>query len=164
MRSPQARSSEPEDDAAEETETEEDEDEDEDDKSDADYVEDAADACGNLPDRARASKPVPMEYKRKAVAYWLSGKKKRLSAVTVGRKYHYAKSGKMLHTWMKQLEAAAGTQDKVLLNDAIKASVLATFEEAVKKRWEHHHQLIDFSWLIEWLGVGRWVVFVLRMY
>ncbi|CAK9825615.1 hypothetical protein ANTRET_LOCUS3585 [Anthophora retusa] len=56
---------------------------------------------------------IPFEYKRKAVAYWNSGKSKRLKLDTVRSKFRHVKSERMLRKWALQVEQGGTKKEKI---------------------------------------------------
>ena len=99
--------------------------------SDEDYVEEDISAS---PSKGRAA--VDLQYKRRAVDYWRSGKTKRMSLASVHRMFHHVVREDTLYQWEKQLLHGAGSRlDKLR---AIADKTLASFQEARAKGYAYH--------------------------
>ena len=77
---------------------------------------------------------VDFEYKKQAVQYWQSGKRKPLSLTSVQWKYRKVISGRQLRRWKLQIEA--GGDRKTILH-GITTYVLQKVNEAIESHRTH---------------------------
>ncbi|KAF4524903.1 hypothetical protein B566_EDAN018069 [Ephemera danica] len=78
---------------------------------------------------------VPYKYKREAVEYWRSGKKKALNWETVKKKYWKLKSRKMLYRWLEQVEEVGTRLDKLKF---VYEATFSDFKNARKQKLPFH--------------------------
>lgn len=78
---------------------------------------------------------VDYEYKRKAVDYWESGKKKKLSISTVQSKYKLVSSERQLRRWKQQIIEGGSRKDKLL---KVSEYTLEKLKEALQSKLTVH--------------------------
>jgi hypothetical protein len=79
----------------------------------------------------RLKEYIPFDYKKRAVEFWKSGKKKYLSFTTVKNSFKKLKNRETLYIWEKQIENKGTRNDKLLL---IYNSTVNRFIEAKNSR------------------------------
>ena len=112
------------------------------------------DSDGNLPSKKQPS--VDIDYKRQAVVYWMSGKKKRLSIASVQFKFKKVKSRGRLQHWARQISLESRSKKlRTIVKKTLEAynkvcliSLTVTLLPVYRKK-EYLDRLID--WLIDCL-------------
>lgn len=99
------------------------------------YEEMHAEDYAEVPICASTDTTVDDGYKRKAVEYWESGKKKKLSVSSVQSKYKLVTSERQLRIWKQQISAGGTRKDNLF---KVSEYTLQKFKEALQSKLTVH--------------------------